>query len=113
MTVLRCGTAAALRAVASRARCAAAAAAPPSAGAPRRPSCATRLRCPARSASFGAAPPARAMSSTPAAASPAAPAEGDDGPVVQYVVLRKDLRDGLGWPMARLLACTRPNGTPR
>ena len=41
------------------------------------------------------------MSSSPAAAPPTASAEGDDGPVVQYVVLRKDLRDGLGWPMVR------------
>jgi len=38
-----------------------------------------------------------ALSQEPAAA---------DGPVVQYVVLRRDLRDGLGWPLVRrLLYC--------
>ena len=52
----------------------------------------------------GLRPRLRRMAGTSAVAAGAGGAEGapDDGPVVQYVVLRKDLRDGLSWPLVRL-----------
>jgi hypothetical protein len=119
MTALRCGTAGALRAAATctqQRRCISAAAAPPppppsahSRGSPCRAAPRAQQRLPCRSVlgrgrmSQLASPPAPAATGVAAAAAAAggAAAADDEGPIVQYVVLRKDLRDGLGWPMVR------------
>ena len=50
----------------------------------------------------GLKPRLHRMAGTSASAAGSTEGAADDGPVVQYIVLRKDLRDGLSWPLVRV-----------